>query len=245
MAAVPLKDLTALMGAMDPKELRAVYAKAQRAAWGEWSATALPARFSVRTHPNGLGFSQRSSAYMGRLARASAAARVRAQARNATAYNANEGKPKGDLPDYVYTGGGRREVERRKARVSYGGDDVTSKRSIHMRALNVLSNKYGWQTQREVQERKQVTRAAHTRTVNGRSVQVSSYRQMATVYRYTGTPSTQSYAQEWSWKPEELSAVQSSADRNLREMLASIGFKNGKMRLKYRRQIDRQAQESA
>jgi hypothetical protein len=244
-ASPALPNLTMLVELMKPGSFKTQVAKAQKAAWNEWAGIALPARFGQTAHPNPMGFSRRSAKYMRRRATASAAARVRAQQRGTTAYNANEGKTKGDLPDYVYTGAGKRQVMGYKPKVSYSENEVKSKRSIHMNALNALKSdkQRGWTVLRETVETKTVTRRAHTRrSRNGTPVAVRSYQQTAHVFRWSGTLSNKTYAQEWAFKPEEVAQVSRRADEILAEALRKIGYdKKGKLRLGFRRELNRRS----
>lgn len=244
MAGEPLPDLTALVSLMEPKSFRGVVAKAQKAAWNEWAGIALPSRFGQTQHPNPWGFAQRSAQYMRRRASASAAARLRAQARGVAAINDNKGATKGDLPDYVYTGAGKREVMKRRAKSSYTADSVTTRRSIHMRALNALGSKRGWTVQREIKQSKTVTRRAHQRrSSTGTMVNVRSYKQTAHVIAWSGTESNKTYSQEWAYTPDEIAQVSRRSDEILREALVRIGYdKKGSLKLKFRREIERRAQ---
>lgn len=244
MAGEPLPDLTGLVKAVEGEDgVRGLIKKAHKAAWNEWRDSTLGDRFSQKKHPNSLGFSQRSARYMRRNAAASAAARLRAQQRGTTAVNYNKGKTKGDLPDYEYTGQGKAQVYKKKASSKKGKDPyVKTSRSISFSALSLIKDFRGWAVQREVKSSAFVTRPAHTRTMNGRSFVVRSYKQRAYVWKFSGTESAKTYGQEWSFSQSEVDKVAKRADELLYEMTRVIGYtKGGKLKDKYRAEINRRA----
>lgn len=222
MADEPLPDLTRLVELLQPKEFRGHIAAAQKAAWMEWKGRkeypGLAMRFSQTNSPNPYGFSARAN---------------RRRVKNA-----------GDtLPFYTFSGSFKRSVMQRRPKTKYNSATVSTRFTIFGGVLNLLGQNTmrGWSSQVETEKIEKVQRTAHIRTVKGRPVRVSAYTQNRRVRTYSGGISNKTYAEEWGFRHDEILWISRRTDEILRDRLGRIGYKNGELRLKYRR---RAAQET-
>lgn len=216
MADEPLPDLTRLVDLLHPKEFRGHIAAAQKASWLEWRERTkypgLAMRFDISKTPNDYGFSARM--------------------RRGTA-----GKRERTLPYYVYTGSFKRALMRRKPKSTYSPSTVSTRFTIFGGVLNLLGaqQQRGWQTSITAQKVEQVQRYSHIRTVKGKPVHVKAYTQRKVTNTYSGGLSQKTYAEEWGFRHDEILWISRRTDEILRQRLSSIGYKNGELRLKYRR----------
>lgn len=219
MADSPLPDLTRLVELLQPKEFRGHIAAAQKAAWNEWKARSqypgLAMRFSLSRTPNDYGFSAR-------MRRGSQGRRDRA------------------LPFYVYTGAFKRAVMQRRPKSRYDSMSVSTRFTIFGGVLNLLGTpqQRGWSSQVESEKVERVQRSAHYRMVKGRPVSVSAYTQNQRTRTYASGLSNKTYSEEWAFRDDEILWISRRTDTILRERLTRIGYKNGALRLKYRRRAE-------
>jgi hypothetical protein len=223
MSDDPLPDLTRLVDLLHPKEFRGHVAAAQKAAWIEWRGRSqypgLAMRFSLNRTPNDYGFSSRS--------------------RRGSKYSSRGNRT---TPYYVNSGSFKRAVMQRRPKSAYGDASVTTRFTIFGGVLNMLGApmQRGWQSTVTAQKVETVQRPAHFRSVNGRPVRVRSYSQRKVTNTYEGGLSPRTYADEWNFRPDEVQWIASRTDTILRERLARIGYKNGSLKLKYRRRAEEQ-----
>lgn len=221
MTDEPLPDLTRLVDLLKPKEFRGHIAAAQKAAWLEWRGRSeypgLAMRFSLNRTPNDYGFSARTRRGTG-------------------------GRRERTLPYYVNSGAFKRALMQRRPKSSYGDASVSTRFTIFGGVLNLLGApmQRGWQSTVTAQKVETVQRYSYIRKVKGRPVHVRAYTQRQVTNTYAGGLSSRTYADEWNFRPDEIVWIARRTDTILRERLARIGYKNGSLRLKYRRRADEQ-----
>jgi hypothetical protein len=121
---------------------------------------------------------------------------------------------KGNLPDYVFTGKFRAQLEKRKTKRVSTPQETRTRFSIGGGVMNVLGVQRGNISEIISQTRVMRTRPAHTRRDGrtGRTVSVRSYQQMAVKTERKVTKSPRTYAEEWAFRPGETNGVQIKAD---------------------------------